>query len=395
VTQVLRRVVPAALLILALALPARAVSAAPGPSVAFGAYLPELASHPDRIETLAHAVGRSPVLVNTYAQWDYVPFDQELLEAIWQQGAVPMVTWEPLSYEGREFRLGAIQRGRFDPYIRESADAAREWGRPVFVRFAHEMNGDWYPWGRGVEGNNSYRYRAVWRRVVEIFRNQGADNVKWVWSPNVNTGGELPFRDLYPGDEWVDWVAIDGFNWALRGEWNSITDIVDNTYEELTRLTGRPLMIAETGSAEDGGDKAEWVSSALEHEIPGLPRVRAVVWFDAIFGDVGASDGGTLDARIDSSAESLRAFRSGIASPVYGLSRARLLATPVDYRPGSVAAPAPPEGGYGAPSFLYSVAQKLHGRYLVLAIACVAVGLAVVVLAAYVFKRRRLRRRRP
>jgi hypothetical protein len=358
--------------------PTAAAAAGPKPAVALGVYLPEVGEHPDRIDAYGRLVGRDPVIVSDYRQWDSVPFEAAELNAIWSRGAVPMIAWEPLSYAGRSFPLREIQRGGFDRYIRESARAAREWGRPILVRFAHEMNGDWYPWGRGVEGNNSYRFRAVWRRVVRLFREQGADNVQWVWTPNVNTGGEFPFRDLYPGDRWVDWVGFDGFNWARAGEWNSFTSIVDNTYEEIAAISRRPMIVAETGSSDSGGDKAEWVASALGREIPRLPRIRTVVWFDARFEGAGEAGGG-LDPRVDSSPDALRAFRQAIASPLYGLDRSELLATPADWVPGPGAAPDPPGGGYGQPSLLYRLLHKLHGRYIAYA---AAIGLFALLLAA-------------
>jgi hypothetical protein len=394
----LRAVVPAAtalalLAALALAAPAAAGAAAPPePSAALGVYLPEVGLHPDRIGAFGKLAGRDPVIVSDYRQWDSIPFEAAALDAIWSRGAVPMIAWEPFSYRGRSFPLREIQRGRFDRYIRESARAARAWGHPILVRFAHEMNGDWYPWGRGVEGNNSYRFRAVWRRVVRLFREQGATNVQWVWTPNVNTGGEFPFRDLYPGDRWVDWVGFDGFNWAQAGEWNSFTAIVDNTYEEIARISDRPMIVGETGSSDSGGDKAEWVRSALTRELPKLPRIRAVVWFDARF-EGAAESGDGLDPRVDSSPEALRAFRAGISSPYYGVDRAEFLATPADYAVGPTAAPDPPSGGYGQPSLLYRLIHKLHGRYILYAAAIGALALVVLALAVFLVLRRRRRRR--
>jgi hypothetical protein len=381
-----------AVLILAVAAYAApsASAAQPDRSVAFGAYIPKAERDPQRIDRFSLLAGRPPVVVSYYKPWDFVPFEANELQPIWDRGAVPMITWEPVSYEGRKFPLRLIQRGRYDEYIRESARAAAAWGKPILLRFAHEMNGDWYPWGRGVEGNNSYRLKAVWRRLVGIFRIQGAENVQWVWTPNVNTGGDFPFRDLYPGDSWVDWVGFDGFNWALRGEWNSFTDIVDNSYEEMAELTSRPMIVAETGSSETGGDKAAWLNSALRREIPRLPRIRAVVWFNDEFEDSGAGEGDALDARINSSEASLRAFRAAVASPVYGLSRAGLLATPASYSRGPATAPASPDD-FGQPSLFYRLTQKLHGRYLAIAIAmAIAAFLAI---AVAIFALRRLKRR--
>ena len=71
------------------------------------------------------------------------------------------------------------------------------------------MNGDWVPWGLGVNGNTARDYVAAWRHLVTVFAEEGASNVRWVWSPNVNPDGYLPFERLYPGDRWVDWLALD------------------------------------------------------------------------------------------------------------------------------------------------------------------------------------------
>ena len=138
------------------------------------------------------------------------------------------------------------------------------------------MNGTWYPWGRGQNGNTPGIYKAAWRHLVRIFRSAGADNVRWVWTPNVDGGGAYPFRQYYPGNNWVSWVGLDGFNWARRGEWQSFTDLFGSSYDTLTRLSTRPVMIAETGSSQSGGDKPAWVSSALGREIPRFSRIRAV-----------------------------------------------------------------------------------------------------------------------
>src|SRR5436853_485094 len=67
------------------------------------------------------------------------------------------------------YALRAIAAGEHDAYVREWARAAAAWGGPLYLRFAHEMNGDWYPWSVGVNGNTSADYQAAWRHVVDIF----------------------------------------------------------------------------------------------------------------------------------------------------------------------------------------------------------------------------------
>ncbi len=379
-TPSLSRLLPvllAATASLALALaPARA-SAAP---TAFGAYIPKADQRPSLLDSFSSQVGRTPTIVSSYKRWRLPPFVRPELQDVWSRGAVPLVTWEPWTIDGRGFSLREIADGRFDGYVRQAARSAAAWGHPILLRFAHEMNGTWYPWGRGREGNTPRIYKAAWRHVVGIFRSAGADNVRWVWVPNVDGGGQYPFRSYYPGDAWVDWVGLDGFNWAKRGEWQSFTEIFGDSYDTLSKLTSRPMMIAETGSSQDGGDKAAWVSSALSSEIPGFARLRAVVWFSDRVGDV--------DFRVDSSRASLNAFRSGIASARYDLGRGRLLSTPREVR-GQAAAPAAPSGGFGQPSLLYRLTQKLHGRYLVIAIGLLAGAIAVLVLAIVLIRRGR------
>jgi hypothetical protein len=349
--------------------------------VALGVYV-DSAEHPGRLKRFSELVGREPVIVSSYRQWPQRPFPRRELTAVWNRGAVPMVTWEPWTYTGRPFPLRRIAAGDYDGYVRSAARAAAAWGHPILLRFAHEMNGTWYPWSRGRGGNTPRVYKAAWRHVVRIFRAEGAGNVSWVWAPNVNNGGRFPFARFYPGDRWVDWVGLDGFNWGKNGEWDSFTEIFATSYNALAHLTSRPIIITETASNQHGGDKAAWVTSALRREIPRFSRIRAVVWFSEGFNGV--------DARVNSSSASLRAFRAAIASPRYGLTRQGLLSTP--HRLRRAAAPPAPGGGFGEPSLFHRLLQKLHGRNLLYAIGLLVAFLLLLAVLAAIAKRKMRRR---
>ena len=372
--RALRRAAALASLVAALA-PAPAAAA----PIALGAFIPGASEHPGLIDAYGRRTGRPPVVVSSYKDWSSLPFDRFELDAIWRRGAVPMVTWEPWTSAGRGIGLRAIATGRFDRYLRRAAGSATAWGRPLLVRFAQEMNGDWFPWGRG-HGGTPRDYRKAWKHVVDLFRRRGATNVRWVWSPNEDSGGSFPFAEFYPGDRWVDWVGLDGFNFGGGEGWPSFTRVFASSYDRLVGITSRPLMVAETGAAEEGGDKAAWIASALEREAPGFAHLRALVWFDA--------EASGRDLRVNSSAASLRAFRRAIRSPAYAAGRRRLLSTPAAL-PGSASAPAEPAGGYGAPSFLERLRQKLHGAYLWAALS----ALALALFAAALLSGRALRRR--
>jgi Glycosyl hydrolase family 26 len=355
---------------LALFLLAPGAAAAGARPIALGVFVPDVFDHPEVISEYGREVGRQPAIVLSYKNWSIPPFYEPELNSVWKRGAVSLVTWEPQTAKGEGIPLREIVSGRYDRHIRLSAEAAAEWGKPILLRFAQEMNGRWYPWGLGVNGNTARDYREAWHHIYWIFRNHGASNVKWVWSPNEDAGGSHPLAVFYPGDEFVDWVGIDGFCWGGTIGWPSFTSIFGSTYDRIVELTSKPIVIAETAAGEDGGDKAAWIASALEREAPRFPHVRALAWFN--------DEDPRADFRVDSSPASLRAFRTAISSPLYAGTRAALLATPPAL-PAASAAPAPPSGGYGAPSALEELRLKLHGKYLVLAIV---VGIAVLAIAA-------------
>lgn len=287
-------------------------------SVALGVRTEGVPERGPLLDEYASLVGEMPAIVMWYEDWadaTVSPFDPERLSTIVLRGATTMITWEPWDAskgaEQPEFALAAITRGDFDDYIRQSARDADAWGQQVFLRFGHEMNGTWHAWGRDVNGNEPEDFIAAWRHVVGIFRDEGATNVVWVWSPNIDYMARYPFTDLYPGDEWVDWVALDGYNWGAHNGigWRSFAELFGPSYDILTGLTDKPVMIAEMASNEDGGEKGAWIRQGFLHDLPErMPRVEAVIWFNR--------DKET-DWRVNSSEESLAAFREVVASPLF------------------------------------------------------------------------------
>lgn len=278
------------------------------------------------LDRFASATGRMPKIVMYYRDWDdrrrNALITPSFLRPIVARRAVPMITWLPRLGEGDpvhqpDFSPAAIAAGGHDLFVRRAAREAAAYGSPLLLRFAHEMNGAWSSWGAWVDGNQPSDYVAMWQHVVSIFRMEGATNVRWVWSPNVyreggfvlNDVSAMPFQPFYPGDRWVDFVALDGYNWGAlnRLGWQSFLDVFKNSYDALVALTGKPAMIAETASTELGGDKAAWI-----RKIPGvlrsqMPRIRAMIWFDREK---------EADWMVDSSSASAFAFRAIARNPL-------------------------------------------------------------------------------
>lgn len=289
-----------------------------GYSAALGTVVSDPATDEAAIDGFTATAGRPPALVMWFQSFAEPLFYDPQLSALKRRGALPMITWLP-DGEGTDVSLNSIAAGEEDVYLREAASAARGWEKPIFVRFAHEMNGSWNSWGPGTGRNSAELYVAAWRHVVSVFRDEGATNVRWVWAPNISTNGVPAFEPYYPGEDWVDWVGLSGYNFggSRDVEWRTFGELFQSSYDSLIDLSDKPVMIAETASAESGGSKAEWIQEGLSQTLPvEFPRVRAVVWFDRRK---------EADWRVGSSPASARAFRSSAQSQLFSGGREALI----------------------------------------------------------------------
>jgi beta-mannanase len=251
-----------------------------------------------------------------------------MLDAFAARGVTNILTWQPYDWHASgsqpRFAISNILAGNFDAYIRSWATAAKAYGKPIYIRLAHEMNGDWYPWGQGINGNTRAQFVSMWRYVVDKFRAAGATNVRWVWSPNVvGNAGQYPLTGLYPGDAYVDMIGLDGYNWGTSGigeaGWRSFTQIFGTTYDQVRALApSKPVYVAEMASTELGGDKAAWITSAFQTEIPNrFPALVGVLWFDTGGLMHGLAPAQNADWGINSSPSALAAFRAVVTSPTW------------------------------------------------------------------------------
>lgn len=259
-----------------------------------GAYDEGIPTTLEGLITLERTLGVTFPLVQTYAAWGDDPehgFPERIVEAIHGLGSIPVVTWEPWlsTFESRMHPhlplpadrdrggMASIARGDYDFYLEDWAQAAERFGEPLMVRFAHEMNDPYrYPWG--PQHNEPEAFVAAWRHVVDLFRAEGATNVLWVWSPHV---AYAEYDAYWPGADHVDWVATGALNYgtvAYWSEWWSFEEIFGQHHDVLAGFD-KPVMVAEFGSLDVGGDRAEWYREALQDFRDRYPSVRALLFF--------------------------------------------------------------------------------------------------------------------
>ncbi len=299
--------------------PSQATGVSASSTVYYGVHVALLdMSLVNAFETDAH---KPVAIVMWYQQWGltngYQYFQPGWMDAVRAHGSIPLVTWDPWDptqspTSQSAYTLQNIINGNFDSYIITWAQASKAWGHPYFLRFAPEMNGNWNPWSEQVNGNQPGQFVLAWRHVHALFTAQGVTNVTWVWSPNIEYSTSTPLSELYPGDAYVDWVAMDGYNWGNIGAWHtweSFSALFQQTYNDLLAITAKPMMIGETASTEQAGNKASWISDTYTTQIPRyFPRIKAVVWFNI--------DKET-DWRIESSPAAQNAFAAAIQPGMY------------------------------------------------------------------------------
>jgi hypothetical protein len=259
----------------------------PGAALQWGVFVPDDGTPGGDVDSAVADGGRDVDDVLRFAAVDAaVPADE--LIAIGNRGATPILTLEPWDPSGGleqpDWDLHSIIAGAHDADLRRWAAGLARLHRPVLLRFAHEMNGDWYPWSAGLAGNTPAEYVAAWRHVHRIFDDAHADQVRWVWAPNVPQTHVADVTAYFPGTDVVDVLGIDGYNAddQLDG-WRTPQQLFQRGLDQLRALPGDlPIMITETASAEGGRageDKAAWITALFAY-LRRQPGVTAVVWFE-------------------------------------------------------------------------------------------------------------------
>ena len=241
----------------------------------------------------------------------------------YRRGTISLISWTP-EVETKGGSLDDFIAGREDQCFLRMARAFKAVKVPVLLRFMHEMNGNWYPWSGPANGGGKIgerKFREAWIHVWKIFRREGATNVRWVWCPDSSDtpdDGSHHWTGYYPGDKYVDWVCVDGYNWNVPewGPWIGLSNILgertagSTVYADYARR--KPFMIGETGTVEDPsspGRKRQWFLNARNTIKTKYPLVRAFVYFNTVADD--------KDWRIETSPSSIDGFRALAHDPFF------------------------------------------------------------------------------
>jgi mannan endo-1,4-beta-mannosidase len=244
-----------------------------------------------RLNRFVTATRTAPSFVGVFEDWARNrPFPRELADAVSARGSRLSITWEPWNSQvgtadQPRYSLSTIISGKHDGYIDAYARAVKRYGHPVNIRLMHEMNGFWYPWARGANGNKPGQYVEAWRHIHDRFARLGVTNVRWMWAPNAVFPGAGHLAKLYPGPRYVDRVGIDDYNWGdrthdgVQTHWQSFRSLFQPTINRLRHIAHKPLWISEVGSLGLGGSQAAWITAMFAH-LRQSTAVTGLMWFN-------------------------------------------------------------------------------------------------------------------
>jgi hypothetical protein len=219
----------------------------------------------------------------TFVHWgNNKTFPVHLVPFAKDKGRTLVIFWEATDYNVASvnqplYSYDAVLNGTWDAYIAEFAESVKNYGGPVILIPYSEMNGNWFPWSGTQNGNTPAKAIAAYRYIHGFFGN--VPNVKFGWAPNSNSvpdTAENAHEKYYPGDAYVDYVGIDGFNFG--SPWVTFDQVFGNA---LTRLSvyKKPMYIFSMASA-DGPLKAAWMEDAFQTQMKKYPLVKGWIWFN-------------------------------------------------------------------------------------------------------------------
>ncbi len=279
--------------------------------------------HPEKLLELEELVGHKFSIAHYYRGWEALA-DPNLIaefELLRSHGWEPMLNVNPYFFQecvhSDATLYKAIARGDCDQFLRTAGKNLSQINQPFYLLFAWEMNNRDLEWSINYSGSTPSEFVSAWQRIHTIFKEEDATNIVWVFSPNTEDSTSVSYSELYPGDDFVDWIGIDGYNWGSTqswSQWKSFAEVFTPSYEHLVRIApDKPLMIAEVNTTDQGGNKSAWYTDMFLKQIPyHFPKIQAIIIYNE---DRTPSE--KVNWKIDITPESLSAFSSGINSKYY------------------------------------------------------------------------------
>ena len=288
--------------------------------------------HSKPLADYARDLGHKPAVSVSFTGFPYTAQEkvdlQRAVEQIRANGQMMLLTLEPMG------GLSAVTPEAAQALAADLAEFNND-GVPVLVRFAHEMNGSWYPWSQ-----QPARYIEAFRTLAGAVHAQ-APGSAMMWAPNYAGGypfaggqfeakpgtpefaaldtdsdGALTMSDdsyapYYPGDDAVDWVGMSLYHWGAKYPWgenelpepgkfadqltgnyngaNGDDTLLPDFYHVYGQDHGKPVAIPETaalfapgaGGEDELAIKEAWWGQLFDSATAAqFPHLKMINWFE-------------------------------------------------------------------------------------------------------------------
>jgi len=243
----------------------------------------------DTVAAFRKKYGQQMDIVSLYLPWGdrrECELPVGTLDSIYQQGSLPMITWEPLQklFDETE-RPGTVEKekkifqriveGDYDDFLDKFSRELKALSRPVFLRFAHEADNPYYSWSQTGD-NTAQEFKAAWKYVHDYFSSRNAFNVIWVWNP----WKAAAVDDYFPGTDYVDWIGVTILNHGRKNPdstWHAMRQLYDPFHKKSLFRSGLPVMIAEMGSLPSEGRQLQWFREAFDSVKIKYPEIKGAI----------------------------------------------------------------------------------------------------------------------
>ncbi len=258
--------------------------------------------------SLESAIGHRLRYERIYHRTELFPDAQE--EAAWTARRIPVTSFKTLQDDGTAIPFAEVAAGAADDRLRSLADVIRPYGRrPMILIYFAEPEDD--------VGEAPEHFAPAFRRVRDVMGDLGP-RVRWAHTLSHGTYDDGDGELYYPGDDYLDYIACDGYNWCPSAGHGTDKE----TFEQLFAITdqfaerrGKLWLATEVGTWDDpapGWSKAEWIEQ-MGRTAKGWSGLRGIMWFEH------DSDESTLcDWKIQERAGAIRAFAALARDPHFG-----------------------------------------------------------------------------
>lgn len=232
-------------------------------------------------------------ILSFYRAWNYCKIEEDIdwiNNLLTKTKREILLTFEPWNIHleekvnQKDFKLKNILAGKYDSYIKKFFSYLIPLEKRLYLRTMHEMNGNWYPWCGTVNENSPELYKETYVYIHNL-ASIISFKPKWIFCPYVESVPNLPennFANYYPGDYYVDFLGLDGYNWGTERDWSnwkSFEEIFGGAIKQLTDLSDKPIIISEVATTNRGGNKAKWIEDMFK-SVKEFPNIFALIWFD-------------------------------------------------------------------------------------------------------------------